>query len=127
MGIRILRNWSEVRVQVNQERIEDSVVSVLVKGEADIMETRFSVIDQTVEDIERINSALDDTVLREVRSALDAAQSFGADVFGYAELFRRSMPADRWNDVRSRWSSVFSELEVSIETDIRVRRRGMAT
>lgn len=126
LGIRILRNWSEIRVKVNQERIEDSVVSVLIKGEADITEMRFTASDQTVEDIAIIDSAIDDTVLREVRSALETAQSIGADVFGFAELFRRSMPAAKWNDVRHRWSSVFPELEVSIEVDIRIRRRGMA-
>lgn len=127
VGVRVLRSWSEVTIHMNKERIEDSFVSVVVRGEADLTEIQGYQSYQDVEDLKRIDAALNDAIEGEVRAALSKARSLGADVFGLSERFRQSMTAQMWQDVRARWPVVFPQLRIDVQTDFRVRRRGMTT
>ena len=36
------------------------------------------------------------------------------------------MPAARRKEIKSRWESIFPELEFFVEVDFRIRRRGMS-
>ncbi len=127
VGVRVLRSWSEVTVHVNRERVEDSIVTVVVKGEADLTEIQGHQAYQDVEHLKRIDAALNDVIVSEMRAALSKARNLGADVFGLAERFRQSMTAQMWRDVRGRWPVVFPQLRIDVQADFRVRRRGMTT
>ncbi|MGB4475500.1 MAG: Ger(x)C family spore germination protein [Bacillota bacterium] len=126
MGIRVLRNRPKIRIDVDSQRIEDSKVLVSVIGEADIMELEVNGAGLTSEQIGAVNTDLSRFVQREITHAIHRVQSAGADVLGLAELFRRSMPAARWKEIKSRWESIFPELEFFVEVDFRIRRRGMS-
>lgn len=127
VGVRVLRSWSQVTVRVNEQSIEDSIVTVVVKGEADLTEIQGDQPFQDVEDLKAIDAAISGVIESEIRAALVKAKSLGADVFGLSECFRRSMTAKMWRDVRGRWPAVFQQLRIDVETDFRVRRRGMMT
>jgi spore germination protein KC len=127
VGVRVLRSWSEVTVHVNQEQVEDSIVKIVVRGEADLTEIQDDQPYQDVEDLTSINAALNDAIMSETRAALTKAQTMAADVFGLAERFRQSMAAKQWRDVRGRWPAVFQQLRIDVQADFSVRRRGMRT
>jgi hypothetical protein len=116
-----------VTVHVNQEQVEDSIVKIVVRGEADLTEIQDDQPYQDVEDLTSINAALNDAIMSETRAALTKAQTMAADVFGLAERFRQSMAAKQWRDVRGRWPAVFQQLRIDVQADFSVRRRGMRT
>lgn len=126
MSLRILRSWPTVRIYTDTEQIENSKVAVVITGEADVMEAEMAGVNLTSEELGKVDTELSSAIEREIVHALHRMQEIGVDALDLAELFRRSMPADRWREVKNGWESVFRELEFSVSVDIRIRRRGMS-
>lgn len=126
LGIRVFRSWSHISIEIDHQRIEDSKVLVSINGDADIIEAHLPGVYLSSAEVQMVNGSLSEAVAREVRNSLRLLQHVGADALGLAELFRRSMPAARWKEVKAQWDQVFSQIEFSVTVDLRIRRRGMA-
>ncbi|MFC4767946.1 Ger(x)C family spore germination protein [Effusibacillus consociatus] len=49
-----------------------------------------------------------------------------ADILGFAEAFHRTYPQE-WKKVKDRWDEIFPQVEVTFDTQVRVRRPGKAS
>lgn len=65
-------------------------------------------------------------VEREMRAAISAAQEkYGSDFIGFGEVFRRSVPVRRWEEIGPRWEEIFPRMKVETMVTVKIRRRGM--
>lgn len=78
------------------------------------------------ESAEKLNSAAQEAILEDVRSALDQARSLNADIFGFGEAIRRKYPAES-KQLLENWDSAFAQLEVELSVTAVVRSTGGVT
>lgn len=78
-----------------------------------------------VPEVRAVNRAVSREVAHQIWRSITAARGYRADVFGFAEQAREVIPAYRWNAFARQWPEAFSQCEIEVEADIRLRRRGM--
>ncbi len=119
-------SFASIRVKVNEERIEDSEVNIMVAGDGDIVELWTEKRYLTIEEVGMIDRAYSDAVKGEIERALEICQHrYKTDLFGIGEHFRRNMPTKKWKEIEKDWTDIFCKLKVNINVDMRIRRRGM--
>jgi len=101
------------------------IMTVRITGQDDIVENT-SDLDLSVPDhIGKVEKELEKVVNTRVKMALGQAQKeFKADIFQFADTFYRKYPKI-WEANADRWDEIFPEVEVRLETDMRIARPGL--
>ncbi len=59
----------------------------------------------------------------DIMACLDKAGELGTDIFGFGEAIRRKYPR-QWNSVKDDWENIFPDIEVELETNVKLRGTG---
>jgi len=102
-------------------------VTVIIKTEDDVIQntTNLDLSDPVV--TKKLEKELAEDIEERIKSALVRPQKqLNADIFNFAEAFRRKYPKE-WHQVKDRWGEVFPSVKVNIEASAKILRTGMAT
>lgn len=103
-----------------------TVIRLKAFGEANIREVAsYAGQRAPVPDVRMVNRAVSREVAHQIWRSLTAARRYQADIFGLAEEAPEVIPAARWRAFARQWPKAFTECEIEVEADIRLRRRGM--
>lgn len=108
-------------------RVEDGKIRIEVRARVtdDIVTNQAGLDFTDPAVVPALEKALAEDLTRRMRTMLQLAQEvFQADLFGFGLLLRRSHP-QVWQQVKSDWHALFSQLEVDIEVKPRIRRVGL--
>jgi spore germination protein KC len=100
-------------------------ITLKAEAEADIIQntTRLDMSDPVV--IKSLHQQFKKVIENKVNEAIVQVQKeMKADIFGFGEAFYRKYP-DLWKRHKERWDEIFPNVEVTIDTDIKIRRQGM--
>jgi spore germination protein KC len=108
-------------------KVENGKWKMLLKAdaEADIVQntTKLDMTNPVV--VNHLQQQLKKEVENRVKLALVQVQkNMKADVFGFGDAFYRKYP-NLWKREKSRWNEAFPNVEVTIVSDIKIRRQGM--
>jgi spore germination protein KC len=94
-------------------------------AEADIIQNTTNLDMNNPKVIKLLQQLLRQDIEERVNLALDQVQKkMKADVFGFGDAFYRKYP-HLWNKEKYRWDEIYPNVEVSIESKIKIRRQGM--
>ena len=65
-----------------------------------------------------------EVVKNEIMAAVEKAQHFGADIFGFGAEIKRRHPKE-WPRLREKWEEEFKRLTVEVEVKARIKRAGL--
>ncbi|MCZ8515132.1 Ger(x)C family spore germination protein [Paenibacillus filicis] len=98
-----------------------------LETEDDIVEntTSLNMMNPTV--VKLLEQEAEKDLEERTRKALDEGQKkLKADIFGFAEAFHRKYPK-QWEASKDRWDEIFPNIDVQLESKVRIRRPGLAT
>lgn len=120
--------WSSVDRKVigRDENPEERRFLVMATVEAVIAELNTSEKFMDRKSIAELEKHAALKVEREMRAALSAAQEkYRSDFIGLGEVFRRSVPVRRWEEIGPKWQEVFPRMKIETMATVKIRRRGM--
>lgn len=120
-SIEIMRSRTKVRADI---RNGDPVFQVTVKSEGNINEVLCPIDLSKKETMVRMERELSRQIEREVREAVQVAQSHASDIFGFGDALNRSRPK-AWRKMKNSWSRTFAECRVEVKAESYIRRSGM--
>lgn len=95
------------------------------EAEADIIQntTQLDMTDPKV--VKSLQRQLKKEIEDKVNLALTSVQKdMKADIFGFGDAFHRKYPA-LWKKQKSHWNEIFPNVDVTIDSNIKIRRQGM--
>lgn len=94
-------------------------------AEADVIQNTTQLDMTNPKVIKSLEQQLKKVIEDKVELALVQVQKdMKADVFGFGDAFHRKYPG-LWNKNKARWDSIFPNVEVTIHSNIKIRRQGM--
>jgi len=101
------------------------IMTVRITGQDDVVENTTDLDLSVPDHIGKVEKELEKVVNTRVKMALELAQKeYNADVFQFADTFYRKYPKI-WEANADRWDEIFPEVEVRLETDLRIARPGL--
>ncbi|CAG7644061.1 Spore germination protein B3 [Paenibacillus solanacearum] len=110
-------------------RIENGVWSMTVKIETedDIIQNTTNLDLSKPELSHSLERQLAESIEARIRAALVKPQKqWNADIFDFADAFRRAYPKE-WKQSKARWNEIFPDVEVRIESKVKVLRTGLSS
>lgn len=100
-------------------------ITVRIDARDDIVENTTDLDLSVPKHIEPLETELEDDINRRVNMALAQAQKkMKADIFQFADAFYRKYPKI-WNQNKDRWDEIYPNVEVRLETNVKVARPGL--
>ncbi len=100
-------------------------ITVRIDAQDDIVENTTDRDLSVPKHIEQLETELEDDINHRVNMALAQAQKkMKADIFQFADAFYRKYPK-KWNQNKDRWDEIYPNVEVRLETNLRVTRPGL--
>ncbi|WP_296973118.1 Ger(x)C family spore germination protein [Thermobacillus sp. ZCTH02-B1] len=122
VSLHLLRNHTRLIPSIQGDRW---IMTVRITGQDDIVENTSNLDLSEPDHLEQVEREMERFVEERVKLALDTAQKkLKVDIFGFADAFWRRYPK-QWMANASRWDEIFPEMEVRLETDIRIARPGL--
>jgi len=101
------------------------IMTVRITGQDDVVENTTDLDLSVPDHIGKVEKELEKVVNTRVKMALELAQKeYNADIFQFADTFYRKYPKI-WEANADRWDEIFPEVEVRLETDMRIARPGL--
>ena len=101
------------------------IMTVRITGQDDVVENTTDLDLSVPDHIGKVEKELEKVVNTRVKMALELAQKeYNADIFQFADTFYRKYPKI-WEANADRWDEIFPEVEVRLETDLRIARPGL--
>lgn len=101
------------------------VINIKVKTEGSLAETMVGIDVVKFKYIDILERKLANEVRREIRQAIEQAQKWQTDIFGFARTFEIAYP-QKWKEIKDRWEEkIFPRLQVNIEVEAKIRRFGL--
>jgi spore germination protein KC len=101
-------------------------IRLRITSQANLIQNESSLDPLDPKQVKQIEKSLNDEISERIERALrQAQQELNADVFGFADVFRRSYPK-QWNRARKDWDEIFPRVKVTIDSDIRLERPGFS-
>lgn len=122
ISLEILKTSSKIKTVLKDNSID---IQVKIKATSSIRGT--SYLPDPIKDngiIDEIEAAQNQAIKQEVELALLAAKNkFKADIFGFGERIHALHPKE-WNAMKENWDSMFSNINVDIIIDSKIRGTG---
>ncbi len=123
VSLQILRARTTLRPRI--EAGQRLVMGVEIRVEGEVREVAGAVDLSDPVQLGRIEAAAAEEIEKCVRAtAAKVQQEYGADVFGFGEAVRRTLPT-AWKELRTDWPDRFREVELEPVTEVLIRRTGM--
>ncbi|WP_281890335.1 Ger(x)C family spore germination C-terminal domain-containing protein [Paenibacillus sp. YYML68] len=115
-----------IRPDVKVEAVrQDGVVRIRIRAfvEANVGELQCGLDLRQTESIQVLEGAIAERVASIINSSVVKAKKLRADIFGFGQTIRRSMPKE-WRTMKQHWDDRFAELPVDISVQAKIRRTG---
>ncbi|WP_246132103.1 Ger(x)C family spore germination protein [Paenibacillus hemerocallicola] len=98
-------------------------IEVHIFAEENVGEVQCEVDLTKTETIEQLEALAEQKLKKIITASIRKAQKHKADIFGFGEAIEDADPK-AWLDMKRDWGSRFAELDVSVRTDVEIRRLG---
>ncbi|PGN53195.1 spore gernimation protein GerC [Priestia megaterium] len=125
VGAQILKGSTHIKPIFHKDKVK---VRIDTYGEVEIFENTSTLDLSDPKAINTLQSVLEKDVKKRIQSTLDKTQKkLKSDIFGFGQAVYRTNPK-RWeNTYKKRWSEIFPNLEVEINSHITVSSTGFST
>lgn len=106
----------------DDHHLERLIVEISV--DVNLIEVTTVVPTFTSEWLASLASPLALEIQSQVEESIRVAKSYEADVFGFGEAVRRSLPQRAWDDLAPRWQEEFVRAPIEVRVEANVRRTG---
>lgn len=122
VSIQLFDMNSKIQSSIRNGRLH---IAVSLTGKGAIRENNTSLDLTQIHNISLVQNALDKQVVQTVsRTIAKVQEKYGTDVFGFSDTIKRKNFA-LWRSIRNNWEEEFREAEISIYSDLTVRRLGV--
>jgi spore germination protein KC len=73
--------------------------------------------------LEKLQAGIEEIIRKEVVSALNTAQEYQSDVFGFGDIIHRKHPQE-WRKLQDKWPEIFSKAPTEITVDVKLKKSG---
>ncbi|WP_458413537.1 Ger(x)C family spore germination protein [Schinkia sp. CFF1] len=124
VGVELIREKTEIIPHIKNNDIS---IEVKVNGEGNIgdVNTELDIMNPSVigEIESKINKDIKDVIMATVEKV---QQDFNSDIFGFGEWIHKENP-EVWAKVKSEWFDIFPDVNVYVNSNIKIRRFGTIT
>lgn len=120
INLEIIKATSNVKPILKDENL---TMAVKVFVDVNIAETSGKLNLTKKDVIEAIEKRGSQTIKEEIESALEKAKQFNTDVFDFGTKIYRKYP-NEWKKLEKDWDRIFSDLEVNIVVETKIRHLG---
>ncbi|MDQ0216254.1 spore germination protein KC [Oikeobacillus pervagus] len=100
-------------------------MTVKIKTEGEAVQNRMDVSIIDSKTIKEIEKSYQEAIKKRINTAIRLSQhKLKADILNFGKEFHRKYPKE-WKKVAKRWEEVFPEVEVELDIDAHVRRKGI--
>jgi spore germination protein KC len=119
----IIRTETKIVPEIKDGRIK---INVNTTSEMNVMENASELNLDESKNIEKLQAEIEKDIRTRIQEVLDKAKNeLGSDIFGFGEAVYKKYPKE-WNEkYKKEWDEDFSEIEVSINPTVFVRRIGL--
>lgn len=121
IGISIRRSKTKVHVSFKNRK---PVIHVNINAEGDIDEVNKAIDLSNPAIIRKIEEGANREIEKEVGRSIKTIQHKKSDVFGFGEIVHRSDPK-LWRKLEGNWDEQFASLEISVKSELYLRRNGL--
>ncbi|KGP77202.1 hypothetical protein JT05_00440 [Desulfosporosinus sp. Tol-M] len=112
---------AKISVQIDQEKRITADIMVKIRGE--LVESGSYPLN-SLEDFQRAETALNQTLEAHIRSAFKQAQESESDIFGIGRLVEIKDKA-LWDSIKEQWPKMYSEAAINVKADSIIIRDGL--
>lgn len=99
-------------------------IQIAIKTEGDLEQVDGAVDITNPAVIKKMEDMFEEEIKKEVTNSVTSVQRKKSDVFGFGEYVRRKYPKG-WKKFKNHWDDEFAAMEVSVKTDVFLRRNGI--
>ncbi|MGP4081653.1 Ger(x)C family spore germination protein [Pseudalkalibacillus sp. R45] len=123
IAIEVIRSKTSLKVNMEQDLPQ---LKVDLDLEGNIAEVNCPLAIETSEVVHHLEQKTEKELKKEIEKAIRSAQEKQLDVFGFGEELYRKQPKV-WKEFEKDWGNLFSEAEVTVNTNVQIRRAGLRT
>ncbi|UPG65796.1 Ger(x)C family spore germination protein [Metabacillus endolithicus] len=121
----IIRSKTEVKAMLENETPK---IEISIKSEGNVGEVKCDIDLTKQQTITELEKAIEKDFINLVETAIKKVkEDYSTDIFGFGDAVHRA-DAKAWKTLKSDWNEKhFSDLEVSVKADVKIRRLGKIT
>lgn len=127
-------NKNKVSLQVRKSKskiipkVNDGEVKMIIKieTEGDLGEQTSTENEATPIAFKELEKAEEDSIKKEVMSALTKAKELKSDIFGFGDIIYMHYPKE-WSNLENSWDETFQNIKVDVNVKAKVKRTGRIT
>lgn len=73
--------------------------------------------------LKHLENLAQEEIKNKITDCVSIAQSLDADIFGFCTMVYKQYPK-QWNEMKDRWSEVFSDIDLSVQVKVRIPETG---
>lgn len=124
LSIETIRTKTTVKGEVKQGKPK---IMIDISTEGNVGEVACKIDLSKLESISEIERKYEEQHKKMIKAAIEKAQKeFQSDIFGFGDVIHRTDPK-AWKRMEKNWDDIFSDLDVSIHIDAKIRRLGTIT
>lgn len=122
LDIRVIHSHSDVKTMEEETGVK---IKVNISGEAKIQGTQCHQNLEKIQTYENHEDALNKYIEEKILATIQKMQDeYKTDIFGFGEVYYRTSP-EKFKKVEDEWDEVFSEAEVEVISNYRIKRSGI--
>ncbi|MGP4076849.1 Ger(x)C family spore germination protein [Halobacillus sp. K22] len=124
LSVELLRTSADMKGKIKNDQ---PVIDIKVEAEGNVGEVDCRVDLSKPEALEKINKEAEKKIIESIQATLaKAQQEYGSDIFGFGGVIHRDHPK-YWKKVEKEWDSYYQDVEVNIDANVKIRRKGNST
>lgn len=120
--VEIIRSKAKISGSVSNGKPK---INIDIFGEANIGEVACNIDLTKPQSIRKLENSVSNVNVEIVSTSIKKAQELGVDIFGFGEVIHRADPK-AWKKLKTDWNRYFSELDVKVHSQFKIRRTGVA-
>ncbi|KAB2330145.1 Ger(x)C family spore germination protein [Cytobacillus depressus] len=120
-------NLTKLKSDIVPEISRNKKLRFVVKltGEGSLLENNSNLDLVEPKNIKDMQRKFEKRVKKQIHKTITKAQKeYGEDIFGFGETIRKKHPG-QWKSLNKEWDNLFSEAEVSVQVNLKIKRIGM--
>ncbi|WP_019635507.1 Ger(x)C family spore germination protein [Paenibacillus fonticola] len=118
IGIDVIRSKTGLQAKLNDPL--HPVIQVSVNVQLSIREVNTAIDLKNPDMLHKIEAKANEAIAKDLRAAVQKAQSVNSDIFGFGEVVQRQSPA-AWKKIQHQWGDLFPQLEVEYKVNSVIR------
>ena len=125
MNASLALNKLSSKIEPHISKNQQITFTVTLKGEGSLKENNSGLDVQYPNNLKRLEKEFEKISQKQVQQTVTKVQKkYGLDIFGLGEVIHRKKPK-QWKSLKYDWDKKFSEADIIVKTDIKIRELGM--